>query len=1060
MLRSKPPYTRNRWVLWIFTLFVLGGLFTVTRDGSRSSVSAEPMAVPLNYNHPLEYDSDLGMYGQSDHVGLSYPFSAEAKAQPVPGPMAAAFLQEPAEENNLLPVSKQLVHGSSESRDANASMAVDVQNNLWVAYTSFREEQEEVYVRRSAGNGQWEPEIRLSTHPLADFNPKLGTGPNASVWVVWSRQKEGGAWSLMTRRSDGQTWGSEQQLAPDKAYAPVVAFSERTDELWVAWEDWSTGSSMVQSKNWNGSRWSDSHALPGRGMPQQHPRLAYGADGSLWLAYDVVKDQKYDIRLARWAGGRWTVQADPPVIEGHRRSPAMTVDRQGRVWLLPETLVSEPIAVRRAFEGQDVTYNVRPPARALLIWTGSEWKALPPGPAMSSKAATLHVDRAGSLWILARTPGDGTRDFITVGQRYRGSNWYTGSFQKGPWSPAAADARAVDGTDDRRFVLGDKLGSTKEPVALVETENAFYFAWHETHREFTWEPAWTYADGPVDTIVHRLAKETLGYEPAQLVSFDPAYHGTDSNEVAPLPHSDMLHPDDAISFAGEDVNIYYGDLHHHTEYSRDPGVLNGDVESNYRYLRDIRRLDFAGLADHTEHLNEHDWYRIRRAASFYNNGEHFAAFAAFEWTSEFFRNGNYQEGHHNVVHRTDGPEVRFYSASVPESNTPLRLTQRLEEDIASARRKNIESNAFLFPHDPSRWVQPITWSWYNPRIRLLELVQSRGSHEILGGPQRTPLRNDIQQLLGKSAQDGLNRGFRWGFIGSGDHRGRPVAAVYASSGKRKDLFDGLYAKQTFATTGARMRVKLSVNGHPMGTEWRGRETKHRLVVYARGTEPVTLVELWKNGRMLQRWSPEPAVREFTAELQDPSAPYLRENWWYLRVTQQDGELAWSSPVWFVYEGIDPVVITDAGRRQPNYIAPDFRVPIPILMRNQQPQVVRGSLTLTNVPRAWQLDPGPSIGFELPPDSWTTYVWYVRAPAGSIGELKIVPVELVTDYDGGTSERTPLVVVQCPTLLETRGQLSELNDALFLQKDPEILNQWLKAMAARWNIATENGRPDQ
>ncbi|MDA2938530.1 DUF3604 domain-containing protein [Acidobacteria bacterium AH-259-A15] len=1049
----KSPLTR---VCLLFLVYAVVFALISEPDFRQSPRRVMARSAPLNYSHPLEYDASLGMYGQSDHVGFRYPFSPEALAQPVPSPAVAAGLQQPDEDQvKTLPSSKEVVHHHFDARDANASIALDFKGNLWIAYTSFRNQDENVYIRRRMPNGQWEAEIALSAHPLADFNPTVEVDNNGWVWVAWSRQESSTEWPLMVRHFDGRQWSEESELLSGKEYLPVLKRNQKTGDLWLAWEDWSSGSSLARTMVWDGTTWSGHASVALESVPQQHPALASGPDGTMWLAYDVVKDQKYDVRLAKWESNTWKVQPLPPQIEGHRRMPAVDVDKEGRVWLLPETLVIEPIQVRRGFYGQEVPYNLRPPSRAILIWTGTEWKALPGGPVMSSKAGALHIDRNGTVWIIARTVSPGVRDFVAVGQRYRGNRWYTGALDEAPWT--------ADRVTDRHFVVGaSDLASTKERVGLVEREDGLYLAWHQTHRRFTWEPAWTYADGPVDTIVHRLAMEPMSYESPQLVDFDPTYHGTASPAVTPLPHTRMVQPAFAATFGGQKMEVHYGDLHHHTEFSRDPGYLNGDVESNYRYVRDIRRLNFLGLADHVEHLNEHDWYRIRRSASFFNNGDQFATFVAFEWTSEFYRSGNYQEGHHNIVYRTDGPEVRYYSASLPESNTPLRLIQRLEEDIARAREQNIEANAFVFPHDPSRWVQPITWSWYNPRVRLFELVQSRGSHEILGGPQKPPLRNDIQQLVGKSAQDGLKRGLRWGFIGSGDHFGRPVAGVFSPSGVRKALFKSLYAKQTFATTGARMVVSFSVNGHMMGTEWKGRETEHTLDIYARGTRAVTLVEVWKNARMLQRWSPgasvssgvaggKPSEREFRMQFKDPSAPYLRENWWYIRVMQEDGEIAWSSPVWFVYEGIEPVVIADAGRRQPIYIVPHFPVPIPILMRNQRAETVRGSLTLANVPDGWQLDPNGPIQFELPPESWTTYVWYVKASPDSITELKMVPVELKTAYQNGENELISLVVLQSPKLLNTRGQWSELNDALHLQRDHGILNQWLKTMAEKWGI---------
>ena len=80
------------------------------------------------------------------------------------------------------------------------------------------------------------------------------------------------------------------------------------------------------------------------------------------------------------------------------------------------------------------------------------------------------------------------------------------------------------------------------------------------------------------------------------------------------------------------------------------------------------------------------------------------------------------------------------------------------------------------------------------------------------------------------------------------------------------------------------------------------------------------------------------------------------------------------------------------------------------------------------------------------------MWYVRASPASVQELKMVPIELEAQFDGGGFERVPLVVLQSPELLRTRGQLSELNDALYLQEDQGVLNRWLGVMAERWGIA--------
>ncbi|MHC4994619.1 MAG: DUF3604 domain-containing protein, partial [Planctomycetota bacterium] len=943
---TRPLLSAALPLLLVATLVVLFGRFGETDPPEMTStvvpvLAVDPVEAQLTANaqktrlgHPLHYNKELGVYSQSDHAEGHYTFTREALAQRVPTPAEAAGLRTPANQNSSMVESRQVIHADPDAGDADSAMTMADDGSLWVAYTSFRDGDENVYARHRDLSGEWGQEHLVGDSPGADFSPTIGIGADGGVCVVWVRQPaeaKGADWPLVSRVFDGQNWSAEREIFYGRCYKPTLMRLPTSRRLVIAFEDWSSGVSRIRTAIRTDEGWSDSVGLPGPAdQPQQRPTWAATPGQAVWLAYDVVVDQKYEIRLATWGQNGWQNVSNPPAIEGHRRRASITTDREGRVWILPETEVIEPIQVRRAPNGQDEPYNVRPPSRAMLVWDGAAWKGLPRGPAMTAKSATVHTDVSGSVWIFARTPGGQTRDFILVAQRYRGDKWYAGALDAGAWDGQINSPR-------RMQIGGPRAGSIKQTVPVAEHNGKLHAAWHATQRQFTNDPAWTYADGAVHTVLHTLKLEDTQYEPAQLVNYDPTYHGTDSSDVKPLPHIPMARPsDETFMVDGEEMRVYYGDMHHHTEFSRDPGVANDDVDGNYRYVRDVRQLDFEGLADHAEHISPYDWYRIRRTAAFYNQGEHFAAMAAFEWTSEFYSNGNYQEGHHNIVYRTDGPEVKLYSASLPESNTPLRLIDRVEADIAEARQQNIDANMLLFPHDPSRWVQPISWSWYHPRIKLLELAQSRGNHEHLGSPQKTPLVNDFQQqMMGKSAQDGLAKGLRWGFVGSGDHRGRPIAGVLAPAGDRESIFDSMYAKRTFATTGAPMVVDVSVNSHRMGSEWRGRETEHSIKIHAKGSEPITFVELWKNGRMIWRWSPVNDAKEFRITHKDPSAPYHRENWWYVRVTQADGHLAWSSPVWFIYEGIEAKVIADAGGPEPHYITPGWPIPIPVLMRNQK-----------------------------------------------------------------------------------------------------------------------------
>ncbi|MBI3208269.1 MAG: hypothetical protein HYZ37_05120 [Candidatus Solibacter usitatus] len=61
-----------------------------------------------------------------------------------------------------------------------------------------------------------------------------------------------------------------------------------------------------------------------------------------------------------------------------------------------------------------------------------------------------------------------------------------------------------------------------------------------------------------------------------------------------------------------------------------------------------------------------------------------------------------------------------------------------------------------------------------------------------------------------------------------------------------------------------------------------------------GTAPISRIDLIRNNEFL--YSVQPERKEHVLDYVD-SAAKKGESYYYLRVTQQDGNLAWSSPLW-------------------------------------------------------------------------------------------------------------------------------------------------------------------
>ena len=127
--------------------------------------------------------------------------------------------------------------------------------------------------------------------------------------------------------------------------------------------------------------------------------------------------------------------------------------------------------------------------------------------------------------------------------------------------------------------------------------------------------------------------------------------------------------------------------------------------------------------------------------------------------------------------------------------------------------------------------------------RLAEITSGHGTFEFFGNKY-------------------LQNGHEVGFIGSSDnHVGHPgytgignaqqggLAAVIASENTSQSIFDALRNRRTYATTGERIILDLSLNGGQMGTRVANSE-RRELTCRVFGTHPVDSIDMIKNGRII------------------------------------------------------------------------------------------------------------------------------------------------------------------------------------------------------------------
>lgn len=329
--------------------------------------------------------------------------------------------------------------------------------------------------------------------------------------------------------------------------------------------------------------------------------------------------------------------------------------------------------------------------------------------------------------------------------------------------------------------------------------------------------------------------------------------------------------------------VLWADLHGHTQLSDGTGT-----PADYlRYARDAAALDVAAITDHdhwgVQPLATHPelWREIVDAAAELHRPGGFVALTGFEWTSWLY-------GHRHVLYFDGGGEVL---SSVDERfDTPGELWSALAG-----------SGALTVAHHPAGG--PIATAWQvppDPELEpVVEVVSVHGASEAPDAPAPITPAAD-----GAWVRDALARGYRLGFVGSGDsHDGHPglahlaarsggLAALVGAEHTRESVRRTLLERRCYATNGPRILLRAALDGHPMGAEVPQPEAAATMYVAVAGTAEIAVAELVRGGEVVAavtgdgRW-------ELTAEWRLPDLEPGEVV--FVRVVQRDGGAAWSSP---------------------------------------------------------------------------------------------------------------------------------------------------------------------
>ncbi len=396
----------------------------------------------------------------------------------------------------------------------------------------------------------------------------------------------------------------------------------------------------------------------------------------------------------------------------------------------------------------------------------------------------------------------------------------------------------------------------------------------------------------------RIASEPAGLEVAAAAAMNDSDRGTIALAVvAPADGVYRLHVEadggmvaysNSIVVAGTGPGIYWGDLHGHSGLSDGTGT----PEDYFRYARDVAALDVVALTDHDHwgvlHLDEHPalWDQIRTQVKEFHRPGSFVTLLGYEWTS-------WESGHRHVLYFNDDGAV--HSSIDPTFDTPQKLWRALRgvDAITMAHHSAGGPIATDWSIPPDPVLEPVT-----------EVVSVHGVSEAADSPSVI-----YDAKVGNFVRDVIERGYRFGFVGSGDsHDGHPglshissggtggLAAILADELTRSAILDALRRRRVYATSGPRIYLRTALSTYPMGSvvapgDLAADESGATLYVHAIGTDVIRWLDIIRSGTVVRT-----EVGQSQVEVLLPFTTPVAGEYVYVRVVQADGGLAWSSPI--------------------------------------------------------------------------------------------------------------------------------------------------------------------
>ncbi|MCB1020598.1 MAG: DUF3604 domain-containing protein [Acidobacteria bacterium] len=777
---------------------------------------------------------------------------------------------------SLTPAVEKLT--SDQYEDDEAAIAKLPNGDLAVAWVGYRDRGDRVFVRTLSGGAWSEPE-EASPAPGDFFRVSLGVDGQGGLLVFWSA-RDGAKWDIWSRRKAGGSWSGAQKVSADGSNTFHRAAGGANGDVLVAWQSFRGASSDIHARRWRNGAWGEEIRVSDSAGNDWEPFVAAGPDGAAAVVWDSYDKNNYDVFVRTFGNdGPGPIQqlTTSPRFQAHATA---AYDPQGRLWVAwDESGVNW---------GKDQGFLITPPVATPLhqertlrvaMWDGAKWqepkKKIDPYYVYrlypNFENPQIGFDARGVLNVLFR---HWTRkNAYGIGSPLMWENFVT-RFDGEGWTRPAPLAHSAGSIEKRPALTRDDTGD-------------LHAAWMTDERPFQ-----AMIPGNAEIYYAKIGSATAppAYGAGQFVPFSEPY--AEEIPVHPFEAENVKAIREHVVDAGaKKYKIYRGDMHRHTDVSQD-FKYDGSLIEVYRYALDAAGFDYIVPTDHQlGYDQEFTWWQDEKLKDLFHVPGRFVPLFGYE------RSVNYPNGHRNVIFAKRG------TRTLPVDPVERRGAKRTGPVLYPYLKAN---NGISMPHS-SGTAQGTDFGDNDPELEpLIEIFQGyRASYEYMDAPLAASPQRLREQRSGFNPLgyywDALAKGYKLGVQASSDHWSTHIsyAMIVAEDFTRDSMFEAIQKRHAYAATDnivLDFQAQSAEGGrYIMGDIIQsGSDQAPTLEIQAVGTDRIKQLVIVKNQQIIYERRPNAD----SIKLRFRDTDYKPgSNYYYVRVLQNNGMVAWSSPIW-------------------------------------------------------------------------------------------------------------------------------------------------------------------